>query len=126
MEPQEETDGGHEAVPPSLVALIRALIEDAQTLLEAETGYWRAAAGYTLRSLRTVALLAVLALFFLFFTLMAIVVGLLLALAEHLGKWGALGVMTLALGGLTVWFAWAMIRRGKRMFRALTAPEDRP
>jgi membrane protein implicated in regulation of membrane protease activity len=113
---------------PSLVALLRALIEDAQTLVEAEVGYWRTALGYALGRIRAIALLLVLALFLAFFTLMAIVVGLLLALAPLVGTWGALALVAVTLGLLTVASLRLAIRRGRRMIRLLTRPgaQDAP
>lgn len=109
----------------SLVALLRALIEDMQTLVEAETGYWRTAFGFALGRAKSIALLLVLALFFAFFTLMAIVVGLLLALAPLIGAWGALAAVSASLGLLAVVALWLAIRRGRRMIRLLTRPDAR-
>jgi len=110
---------GDEPEQPSLIALVRALIEDAQTLVEAETGYWRKALAFALARVKSIALLAVLALFFAFFTLMALVVGLLLALAPLIGAWGALGLVCLMLGAATGWCVWRVIRVSKRMVRLL-------
>lgn len=115
---------GDDTEPPSLVELVRALIEDAQTLVEAETGYWRKALAYALGRVKSIALLAVLALFFAFFALMALVVGLLLALAPLIGAWGALAVVT---GVLLVACAVCVrmaIGHGKRMIRLLTLPDQ--
>jgi fatty acid desaturase len=115
--PDLANDLGKEA---SLVTLLRALIEDTQSLVEAEAGYWRAALAYALGRAKNIALLLVLALFFAFFTLMAIVVGLLLALAPLIGAWAALALVAVTLGLLTVLALWLVIRRGKRMIRLLT------
>ncbi len=105
-----------------LVALLRALIEDAQTLVEAEAGYWRTAFGFAVGRAKNIALLLVAALFFAFFTLMAIVVGLLLALTPLIGPWGALGAVSASLGLLAGGSLWLAIRRGRRMIRLLTRP----
>ena len=112
--------GGDDREPPTLVQLVRALIEDAQTLVEAETGYWRKALGFALRRVKSIALLAVLALFFAFFTLMALVVGLLLALAPLIGTWAALGLVSVTLALATGWCAWRAIRVSKRLIRLLS------
>jgi hypothetical protein len=112
-----------EAEAPSLATLLRALIEDVQTLVEAEAGFLRAALAYALNRAKSIALLLVLALFFAFFTLMAIVVGLLLALAPLIGPWGALGLMTVALGLLGAVSLRLAIRRGQRMIRLLIGPD---
>ena len=122
-EPGDSSEGPV-AEAPTLTALLRALIEDAQTLFEAESCYLRAVAGYAFRSVRAIAMLAVLALFFVFFTLMAVVVGLLLALAPLLGTWGALGAVALLLGGLAAWCVLALVRRSRRMMRHLTGTTD--
>jgi uncharacterized membrane protein YqjE len=105
---------------PSLAMLLRALIEDAQTLIEAETGYWRTALAFVLARVKTIALVLVLALFFLFFTLMALVVGLLLALAPLIGPWAALALVAGTLALLTAWCAWQGVRSIRRMVRLLT------
>ena len=110
---------------PSLLQLARALIEDVQTLIEAETGYWRTAIGFALRRIKSIAVLAVLALFFAFFALMALVVGLLLALASLIGAWGALGVVTGVLVLATVVCVQMAIGRGKRMIRLLTQSDQK-
>ena len=116
----EPDPAGNGAEPPSLAQLLRALFEDAQTLIEAETGYWRKALAFALRRVRTIALLAVLALFFAFFTLMALVVGLLLALAPLIGAWGALGVVVAALALATLWCGRLAVRGAKQAVRVLT------
>jgi hypothetical protein len=120
----EPEPGAEQAEAPSLVHLLRVLIEDAQTLIEAETGYWRTAFGYALRRIKSIALLAVLALALAFFMLMAIIVGLLLALAPLVGAWGALGLVSVTLGLASVWCVWLAIRRGKRMIRLLSVGKD--
>jgi len=112
-----------EAETPSLPTLLRALIEDVQTLVEAEAGFLRAALAYALSRAKSIALLLVLALFFAFFALMAIVVGLLLALAPLIGPWGALGLMTVALGLLGAVSLRLAIRRGRLMIRLLIVPD---
>ena len=81
---------------------IRALIEDGQTLIEAEIAYRKAQASFGLGEAKTIALLLILGLAFGFFTLLAIVVGLLLALAIYVGVWGALVLVGGVLLALTV------------------------
>lgn len=76
---------------------IRALLEDGQTLFEAELAFQQARVGYALGRAKGIALLLVGALFFAFFLLVALVVGLLLALTPLVGAWGALGIVGLAL-----------------------------
>ncbi len=112
------TDGPTDG--PSLATLVRALIEDARTLIEAETGFWRALLALALKRARALALTAVFALFLAFFTLMAVVVGLLLALSSLVGAWGALGLVAGTLGLLTALTVRAVIGRARRLSRMLT------
>lgn len=91
-----------EPVPPSLTDAVRTMIEDGQTLLEAEIAYRKAQASYGLGQAKAIAILLVLGLAFGFFTLLALVVGLLLALAHYVGVWGALAIVGGALLLLTV------------------------
>jgi len=107
------------AEPPSLATLLRALIEDAQTLAEAELGYWRTALGFAVARIKTIALLLVGALFFAFFALMALVVGLLLALAPLIGAWGAMALVTVVLALVATWCVRRAITRGRRMIGLL-------
>ena len=86
----------------SLIGDLRALFEDGRTLVEAELGFQRARATYALKRSKGVALLLILSLFFAFLALMALVVGLLIALAPLLTAWGATALITLVLAGLAV------------------------
>ena len=114
-------DAGPEA-PPSLTTLLRVLIEDAQTMVEAEAGFWRAALTLVFSRVKRITLLLVVGLVLLFFTAMALVVGLLLALATVIGPWRALAAVTVllaVLGGVSLILAFASIRH---LTRVLTGP----
>jgi hypothetical protein len=113
-----------EAQAPALLAVLRALVEDAQTLAEAEVGYVKAAIAFVLGRIKSIAIALVLALFFLFFTLMAIVVGLLLALAPAIGVWAAAGAVTGVLALLTVLCVWLAMRGARQMIALLTGKSD--
>lgn len=76
---------------------IRALLEDGQTLFEAEIAFQQARVGYVLGRAKGIALLLVATLFLAFFFLVALVVGLLLALTPLVGPWGALGIVAAVL-----------------------------
>lgn len=82
----------------SISDTIHALIEDGQTLVEAEIAYRKAQATFGVGEAKVIAVLLLLGLAFGFFTLLAIVVGLLLALTFYVGAWGALAVV----GGVLV------------------------
>lgn len=104
---------------PSIGDALRALVEDAQTLVEAEIAYRKAQAAYGLGQAKTIAILLVLGLAFGFFTLLAIVVGLLLALSAYIGVWGALAIVGGALLILTIiclFMASARMKRTKDGF----------
>ncbi|MEO0032352.1 MAG: hypothetical protein RIS94_2110 [Pseudomonadota bacterium] len=85
------------AAGPSLSEDLRALLEDGQTLVEAELSFQRQRVAFGWNRAKSIALLLVGALFLAFFVLVALVVGLLLALTPLVGAWGALGIVTLAL-----------------------------
>ncbi len=101
---------------PSIGGALRALVEDSQTLVEAEIAYRKAQAAYGLGEAKGIAILLILGLAFGFFTLLAIVVGLLLGLAAYVGVWGALAIVggaLLLLTGLCLYLASARMRRVK-------------
>ena len=100
---------------------IKALIEDGQTLVEAEIAYRKAQAAYGLGEAKAIAVLLLLGLAFGFFTLLAIVVGLLLALARYVGVWGALGLVGGALAVLAALCLWKATKRMKSAKAALGA-----
>ncbi|MDT0507853.1 phage holin family protein [Novosphingobium sp. MMS21-SN21R] len=101
---------------PSIGDALRALVEDGQTLVEAEIAYRKAQAAYGLGEAKAIAILLVLGLAFGFFTLLAIVVGLLMGLAAYVGVWGALAIVggaLLLLTGLCLYLASARMSRVK-------------
>jgi uncharacterized membrane protein YqjE len=106
--------------PPTLPTVLRALVEDAQTLVEAEAGYLKAVLAFALGRIKSIAIALVLALFFAFFALMALVVGLLLALAPMIGPWAAAGAVTGGLALLAIIFVWRVVRGGRQMIAVLT------
>ena len=109
-----------EAVPDEGIGgAIKALIDDGQTLIEAEIAYRRAQAAYGLGQAKAIAVLLVLGLAFGFFTLLAIVVGLLLALATAIGVWEALAVVGGVLAVLTIVCLFLATRRIGRAKDAL-------
>ena len=112
-----------DAAERSLVEDIRRLVEDGRTLAEAEIAYQKSRAAVAGAGAKGIAGWLALALALLFFTLMALVVGLLLALTPLLGGWGAMAAVTLGLllcTGLCVAVAGA---RWKRLSQALSDTE---
>lgn len=113
-----------EAKVSSIGDAIRALIEDGQTLVEAEIAYRKAQATYGLGEAKAIAVLLVLGLAFAFFTLLAIVVGLLFALAFYVGVWGALAIVGGSLLALTAICLILGLKRIGRAKAALTGKEN--
>lgn len=110
---------GESAADDGLLGGARTLLEDGQTLLAAEIEFQKARAGFVLGRAKGILVLGALALALLFFALMALVVGLLLALAPLIGPWGALAAVVLgilALSGLSVL---GVVRRIGAITRAL-------
>ncbi|MBB3860435.1 hypothetical protein GGQ88_001701 [Novosphingobium hassiacum] len=100
--------------PASIGDAVRALVEDGQTLFEAEIAYRKAQASFGLGEAKAIGILLVFGLVFGFFTLLAIVVGLLLALAPYIGVWGALGIVG---GALLVLTAVCLLSASRRITR---------
>lgn len=103
-----------DAADRSLVADVRQLMEDGRTLVEAELAYHKSRALVAGQAAKGVAGWGALALALVFFALMALVLGLVLALTPALGALGATGAVVLGLllfGALSGWIA---LRRWQR------------
>jgi len=99
----------------SLVDDARQLASDGRTLLEAEFAYQKSRAAVAGAGIKGITGWAALALALVFFALMALVMGLVLGLAELIGAWAATAVTVLSLllaAGLS---GLAASRRWKRM-----------
>ncbi len=72
---------------------LRALADDAKALAEAEFAYQKARAAYAGSGAKLLAILGALAAVLFFFTLMALVVGSVIALVPVFGGWGATAVV---------------------------------
>lgn len=105
----------HPSDDEGLSGAIKALIEDGQTLFQAEVAYRKEQASFGLGSAKKIGVLLVLGLAFGFFTLQAIVVGLLLALAQYVGFWGSLGIV----GGLLAILAVVCLMKALRAISAV-------
>lgn len=102
----------------SLVDDVRQLVEDARTLAEAELAYQKARAKIAGSSAGGIAGMGVLALTLVYFALMALVFGLVLALAPVLSAWGATAAVVLGLL-LCAGLAAAVARRRWKRLKAL-------
>ena len=105
--------------PMALTTEIENLIAAAKAAFSSEVAFQRARALLASKMVGRIAGLAVLALVLVFFFLMALVVGLLLALAPLLGTWQALGVVVAALVLGMALAAWGARRAWRRLKRIL-------
>ena len=108
-----------DAAKRSLVDDVKHLASDGRTLLEAELAYQKSRAAVAGAAIKGIAGWAALALALVFFALMALVVGLLLGIAELVGIWVATSVtvlLVLLVAGLS---GLAASKRWKRMAAAL-------
>lgn len=98
----------------SLVSDVRQLVEDGRTLVEAELAYHKSRAMVAGQAAKGVAGWMSLALALVFFALMALVLGLILALVPRLGPLGATGAVTLGLLLMGALSGWTAVRRWQR------------
>ena len=119
-----EAEGLHEQ--PTLEDDVRRLIGDGRAWFEAELTWQKARAVFAGKQLGPIALLGLLALALVFFALMALVFGLVLALAPLLTAWGA---MAAVVGGLLLAAAIAGLLaalRARRMVRLIADTKAEP
>lgn len=109
------TDSASDAVQRSLVEDAKRLVDDGRTMLEAELAYHKARAAVAGEAARGVAGWGTLALALAFFALMALVVGVLLGIAQLLGYWAATAIVV---AGLLVMATLAGMQAAKRWKRA--------
>jgi hypothetical protein len=116
-----------DAAARSLVDDVKRLVEDGRTLAEAELAYQKSRAVVAGQGAKGVLGWGALALALLFFVLMALIVGLLLALsfASPLGPWGALGAVTLGLLAFGALSGWVAVRRVQRLSALLADQQAR-
>ena len=93
---EEESAGDHSA-QPSLADDLLALFEDGKTYAEAELAYQKSRAGYTANRLKGALALGLGAFGVLHLALIALTVGIVIALAPLVGPWIATAIVTIAL-----------------------------
>ena len=91
-----------EARERSLNEDLYQLAQDARTYAEAEFKFQKTRVAYTASASKSVVVYTLAALVLVFFAVMALVVGLVIALAPLLTAWGATAVVTFGLLGLAV------------------------
>ena len=115
-----------DAAERSLVDDVKHLVEDGRTLLEAELAYHKSRAAVAGAGLKSIASWGALAAALVFFSLMALVIGTLIGLAQLLGIWTATGVVVVTLLLCAVLAALAAKRRWNRMTAALAREDTAP
>ena len=108
----------------SLTDDLVALVEDGKTYVEAEVQFQKTRAAFALDRGRSGAIYAVVALALLWLALVALVVGLVIALTPEIGPWAATAVVVVVLVAGGAFFA----RRAQKRFARLAAAyrESRP
>lgn len=114
------------AAERSLVEDVVHLVEDGKNYLDAELQYQKARAGVVGSGARKAALLAALGFAFLLLALLAITVGLLLALSPVLGPWWAILIVTLGLLGAAGLCALAARRKWRSALQHLEDVRAKP
>lgn len=115
-----------DAAERSLVDDVKHLVEDGRTLLEAELAYHKSRAAVAGAGLKSIAGWGALAAALVFFSLMALVIGALIGLAQLLGIWTATGVVVVVVLLCAVLAALAAKRRWNRMTAALAREDPAP
>ena len=93
----EEESAGDRSAQPSLADDLLALFEDGKTYAEAELAYQKSRAGYTANRLKGALALGLGAFGVLHLALIALTVGVVIALAPLVGPWIATAIVTIAL-----------------------------
>jgi hypothetical protein len=115
-----------DAAERSLVDDVRQLANDGRTLLEAELAYQKSRALVAGQAAKGVAGWGALALAMVFFALMALVLGLVLVLAEAIGALWATLAAFLGLLGIAALCGWIAMRRWQRASAQLSDAEVSP
>lgn len=116
-------ESASDAAARSLVDDAKQLVTDGRTLLEAELAYQKARAAVAGEAARSVAAWGALALALVFFALMALVVGVLLGIAQLLGYWAATGIVVLALLLIAAFAGSRAAQRWKRASAQIAEPK---
>ena len=108
----------------TLIEEIGALFSDARTYAEAEFGFQKSRARLAGRNIGMASALLVVALVLFHIALLALAVGLVIALAPVITIWGAIAVVVGVLLALTAWLALAARKRIAK-FSALFSSKDK-
>lgn len=119
-DPSLVKEASADAAERSLVDDVRELVADGRTLLEAELAYQKSRAALAGRTAKSMAGWIALALSLVFFALMALVMGMLLALAPLIGGLGATLVVVAVLLVAAALSGWVAAKRWNAMSRRLS------
>ncbi|GAA4769697.1 phage holin family protein [Novosphingobium ginsenosidimutans] len=119
-DPSLVKEASADAAERSLVDDVRELVADGRTLLEAELAYQKSRAALAGRTAKSMAGWIALALSLVFFALMALVMGMLLALAPLIGGLGATLVVVAVLLAAAAFSGWVAAKRWNAMSRRLS------
>lgn len=114
------------AAERSLVEDVRQLVDDGRTLVEAELAYQKSRAVVAGMAAKSIAGWVVLGLALLFFALMALVLGLILVLAQAIGAAAATLVVVLGLLAMGALSGMVALRRWKRASALLSDESLQP
>lgn len=113
---------------PGMIEQLRGLYADGRDLIDAEIGFQKARIAAAGRHVRMMALLAIVGLVLITCSLIALVVGTMIALIPVLGAWGAMGATvagSLVLAGLCFWLAAGRIGKVSALFASdIVASDD--
>ncbi len=108
----------------SLTEDILALLDDGRTMVDAEIQFQKTRAAFALDRGRSGALYGVAALGLIHLALVALVVGLVIALTPLIGPWGATAIVVAVLGIAGVFLALAAKRRFRRLATAYSETRE--
>lgn len=112
------TDGGVDAAQiDSLVGELKALVEDGKTYAEAEMGFQKTRLALAAQSGKSAGLFVLIGLALAHLALVALVVGVLIALVPTLGAWAAIAIVVGALLGVGALFLLAARRKATQLTR---------
>lgn len=95
MDPDKsQTEDREAADSRSLLDDVHSLVEDGKVALQAELNFQKTRIAYCGKAARNLVIFAIAGLLLSFFTLIALTVGLLLALIPAVSAWGATGIVT--------------------------------
>lgn len=113
-----------EASERSLSGDLRQLADDARAVAQAEVAYQKSRAAFAGQEIKGIALVGLLAAALVFFALMALTVGLVIALTPLITAWGATAVVAGGLLIIAMLLGYGAARRWRRMSTLLSGETE--